>query len=93
MPAETGNAVHWSPKLGLTSAANLHEPSMKNALSQAQPEVQGITHQMLQITMNPLPFLLTAALSLPWPTWPLSLLLTVKQWQPLPKQLQLLQNN
>jgi hypothetical protein len=68
--------------LGLTSAESLLEPIENNALYQAQSVVQGIIQQMLQSTMNPLPFLLTAVLSLPWPTWPLPLLLTVKQWQP-----------
>jgi hypothetical protein len=55
-------------KLGLNSADNLLEPSGNNALYQAQQAVQGITQQMMQSTINPLPFLLTAVLSLPWPT-------------------------
>jgi hypothetical protein len=81
MPAETFNAVHQSTKLGLTSGENLHEPNGNNALSQAQPAVQGVTMQMLQNTMAPTPFLLAAVVSLPWPTLPLPLLMTVKQWQ------------
>jgi hypothetical protein len=80
--ADTNNAVSLSTKLGLISAENLHEPSGNNALYQAQPAVQDITQQMLQSIMNQLPFLVTAVLSLPWPTWPLPLLLTVKQLQP-----------
>jgi hypothetical protein len=72
MPDVTGNAVHQSTKRGLTSAENVHEPSGNTTLSQAQP---------LQSTMSPLPLLLPAVLSLSWPTWPLPLLLTVKQWQ------------
>jgi hypothetical protein len=82
MPSETSNAVHQSTKLGLISAENLLEPNRNNALYQAQQAVQGITQQMLQKTMSPLPFLLTVVLSLPWPTYPLPLLLTMKQLQP-----------
>jgi hypothetical protein len=82
MPAETGNAVHLSTKLGLISAENFLESSGNNALYQSHPAVRYITQQMLQSTISPLPFLLTSFFSLPWPTWPLSLLLTVKQWQP-----------
>jgi hypothetical protein len=49
----------------------------KKALSQAQKAVQGITLHVLQNTMDPNPFLMAGVLSLPWPTWPLPLLLTV----------------
>jgi hypothetical protein len=76
------NTVHQSTKLGLTSGENLHEPSGNNALSQAQPVVQVITLPILQNNMAPTPFLMAAVLLLPWPTLPLSLLMTVKQWQP-----------
>jgi hypothetical protein len=62
MHAESDNAVHQSTKLGLTSGENLHEPIGNNALSQAQPAVQGITLQMFQNTMAPNPFLLTVDL-------------------------------
>jgi hypothetical protein len=82
MPVETGDAVHQSTKLGLTLGENFYDPNGNNALSQAQPAVQGITLPTLQNTMAPTPFLLTAFLSLPWPTWPLPLLLTVKECQP-----------
>jgi hypothetical protein len=82
MPADNGNAVHQSTKLGLTSGDNLHEPSGNNELSQVQPAVQGITLKMLHKIMAQPPFLLKAILSLPWLTWSLPLLMTVKQWQP-----------
>jgi hypothetical protein len=68
MPAVTGNAVHQSTKLVLTSADNLLEPSGNNALYQALPAVQDVAQQMLQNIMNQLPFLVKVVLSLPWQT-------------------------
>jgi hypothetical protein len=68
MPAVTGNDVHQSTKLGLTSAESLLEPSGNSALYQALLAVQDITQQILQKTMSQLPFLITSVLSLPWPT-------------------------
>jgi hypothetical protein len=79
MLAVTGSAVHLQTKLGQSLVDNFLGHKGNKESFQALPARQAITQPMWQNTMNTPQRLQTQNVLLPWPTWPLLYLLTVKQ--------------